>query len=247
MRGLTLLFCCGLALSTVACGGAIDETTSYTDAAEYLYEKGVKSLNGGDYLSATELLTQVKNRYAYSKYAALAELRLADALVMQDRTMEAVEDYRAFMRNRPRHSDVPYAMWRVADCYYREIPKDRFFLPPAYEKDQGPTRDALRNLEAFVRRFPDDEHVPEAKKRIETCLRSLAAYELYVADFYYKSEHFPASRYRLEGVLKDFPKLSGVWEEAANKLLDVYGKLDMKAEADALKSELANRKTSAAQ
>lgn len=218
------------------CGGASPELT-YSDSAQALYEQGVQYLNDDDYLEAQTAFTTVKNRYAYSQYAALAELKLADTLVKMERELEAIEAYRIFVQNRPSHSEVPYAMWRIGECFYKQIPTDLFLFPPAYEKDQSATQDALRNLETYVNHYPNDVHVGQAQKYILHCRTMLANYELYVAKFYLKRDRPTSARGRLEGLLKNYKSLSEIWDESAGLLLDVYGMLDLKEE----RAQLATR------
>ena len=221
----------------LGCGGAQTEL-SYSDSAQQLYEQGVKRLADHDYLEAQALFISVKNKYAYSQYAALAELRLADTMVEMDREPEAIEEYRNFVKNRPSHSDVPYAMWRIGECYFRQMPDDFFLFPPAYEKDLSATSDALRNLEIYVNHYPEDEHVENAKKKIITCQTMLANHELYVAKFYLTRDRPVSARGRLEGLIKKYKGLEQIWDESAELLLDVYGKLDLKAERAQLAAQI---------
>ena len=65
-----------------------------------------------------------------SKYAALAKLRLGDALFYQDRYAEATEVFRGFTNQYKSDPNLPYARFKVAQCYYERIPGEWFPAPP---------------------------------------------------------------------------------------------------------------------
>lgn len=232
------------ALALASLGPACDRgptPTTYADTARYRYQLGEEALEDADYLEAIRHFTLVKNKYAYSKYAALAELRIADAYFEQEKFVEAIDAYRRFMNGRPNHREVPYAMWRIAASYYEQLPSDFFLFPPPYEKDLGSTRDALRALEAFVKRFPQHEKVPAANERILNCRRQLADHELYVADFYLLRDHPASARGRLEILVNDYEDVPDRWLRAASTLVSVYAKLGLKDEAAATAKRLIEK------
>src|SRR5690606_19537310 len=67
-----------LAAALAACGGAQQQgTLSYSESARRDYERALAAFEDDDCLTATPLLQNVRSQYPYSRYAALAELRLA--------------------------------------------------------------------------------------------------------------------------------------------------------------------------
>ena len=214
-----------------ACGGPPADR-GYAGTARYEYQLGVEALDDNDYVGAINHFTMVKNKFAYSQYAALAEVRIADTWFAQDKYLQAVDAYRLFVQGRPNHREVPYALWRIGVAYYEQMPSDFFLFPPAHEKDQASTRDALRALEHYVERFPKDERVEDAKKRIRTCLEELASHELYVARFYLNKERPVSARGRLEGIVAEYADLGDLWSRSAALLVEVY--LDLKLPEEAL-------------
>lgn len=199
-----------LVLLLAGCSSVQPDTT-YSGSARHRYQQGEEALADSEYLEAVKHFTYVKNKFAYSKYAALSELRLADTYFEQDKYIEAIDSYRTFVRVRPNHRKVPYALWRIGVCNFEQIPSDFFLFPPVHEKDQAATKDALRAFQRYVDRFPDDENVPEAKARILECRRSLADYELYVARFYLRQDRPTSARGRLEEVHERFADVGDRW------------------------------------
>ena len=234
----TILSLIGL-LFTSACGAPVDR--SYTQTAQYRYERGLEALESGDYLEAVKAFNLVKNKFAYSKFAALAELRVADTYFEQDKKVLAIDAYDAFVQRRPNHAQVPYAMWRIGESYFKQLPSDFFLLPPPHEKDQGTTRDALRAIRRYVERFPDDTHVPQANSRILQCRQSLADHELYVAGFYLKQNRPESAWGRLETVHQDFRDVPDRWQQASELLIEVYGTLGRTDDASRIAAALAEK------
>ena len=220
-------------LCLTACGaGPADR--SYAGTARYRYEQGVEALADDDFIEALKHFTFVKNKFAYSKFAALAELGMANTYYAENKYLLAVDGYRTFIQGRPNHREVPFAMWRIGEAYYAQRPSGFFLFPPPYEKDMAATKDALRALTQYVERFATHKNVKEAKTRIADCRRALASYEMYVAKFYLRQERPVSARGRLEVLLQDFRDVADIWSDAAYRLIEVY--LDLKKPVEAVQT-----------
>ena len=222
--------------SLVGCGGV--ERARGASPAEELYLQGVDALKDQDYLTATERFRVVKTKHVYTSYAALAELKLADVQFEQGRYIEAISLYELFIQGRPNHKEVPYAAWRVAEGYVKQRPSDSLIMPPAHERDRGPTRDALRALKSYLERFPQGEHVKEARRYQRECRATLAAYELYVARFYRRQDNTQAAIGRYEVVVSAFEDVPELWREGAEELLALYQAESQPEAAEKLKARL---------
>jgi outer membrane protein assembly factor BamD len=224
MRPVALLVT-SVALASVAGCGASDAERrrglSYGDNAHAAYAAAMEDFDDDDCLEAEPELRQVRRDFPYSRYAALAELRIADCLLMQDKQAEAIAAYRRFVRNRPSHDQIPYARYKIAEAYYKQIPSEFFLSPPAEQLDQGSTREALRQLRRFILDFPDDPRVADANHMVREALALLARHELYVADYYLGEGHPEAAVMRLETLLRSYPG-SGIEPEAMLLLARVH-------------------------
>jgi outer membrane protein assembly factor BamD len=204
-RSLTRLLATLALVGASACGAPQQgPALSYGESARRDYERALGAYQDHDCLTATPLFQHVRREYPYSRYAALAELRGADCELEQQHFAEAIRQYRSFIRARPTHPDLDYAQFRVAVAYFRQIPQDFFLSPPREERDQSPTRSALRIIQRFVREYEDSEHVEEARRMERDVLALLARHELFVADFYLFRAHPAATVSRIEGMLEDY-------------------------------------------
>jgi outer membrane protein assembly factor BamD len=227
--------------SLSGCGGAQRQRSlTYGESARELYELGVENLRSDNCQDAEPLLRRVRREYSYSRYAALAELRLADCLFKAQKYAEAIGAYRAFVRHRPSHPEVPYARFKIAEAYFEQMPEDFILAAPAAERDQGPTRDALRQLRGFILDYPDDPRVGDANRMIEQCLTLLAKHELYVADYYLGQGHPRAAILRLETLLRAY-RGSRVEPEALLLLGKVHLQMRDEREARRVFEDLTQR------
>lgn len=224
-----------------ACGANnTPRALSYGENARRSYRNAFAAFEDRDCLTADPLFRRIRREYPYSRYAALAELRLADCAAIQNNYTEAIRAYRSFVRHRPAHPEVPYAHFKIAESYYRQIPSDFFLSPPAQERDQTATRSALRQLRRFVLDYPDSEHIEDAREMVRGALALLARHELYVAEFYLNRDHATAAVGRLRHLL-DVYEGSGIEPEALLMLGRVY--LHMRETRDARRTfeELVDR------
>ena len=175
--------------------------------AEDQYRQALEDLGSGLYPEATQGFTDLKTKYPYSKFAALADLRIADTNFERGKFVEAVDGYRAFLKLHPNHEEAPYAMFKIGEAYFEQIPTDWWFLPPASEKDQGNTRLAISAYRDFLGRYPVSKNATDGKRRLNECRRKLADHEMYVARFYMKHEHWAAAAGRAEGIVRDYASL----------------------------------------
>jgi outer membrane protein assembly factor BamD len=191
-----------------ACGSSDsgEHAVSYAITAKSNYEKGLAELKDENWPEAQKYFTFVKQKFPFSKYAVLAELRLADTQFERGHYLEAIDQYKLFGRSHPTHElvDDGYVGFKICESYYKQIPEDFFLLPPAYEKDQSPTRDALREIDLFLEKWPKSKYIDKARKYRELAVRSLAASEFYVARFYFDHGKYRAATWRLETLMKQY-------------------------------------------
>lgn len=174
--------------TTAGCGGKGGVTSvDYSVSAQKNYERGLKKLGDKDWAAAAKYFAFIKSRFPYSKYAVLAELRLADAEFGAEQYLEAVDSYKLFVKFHPTHEMVVtgYANLRVAEAYFKMLPGDMWILPPSFEKDQSSVEDAEEELRSFLTKYPDSPFRKKADELLIKVGKRLADHEWYVARFYW--------------------------------------------------------------
>jgi len=217
---------------------------SYTADAKRAYDEAVKELESHNYIEAQALLREVKRKYSYSKYARLAELRIADADFEQEKFAEAIRGYRQFVHDhRSDVEEVSYARSRVAEAQYSQI-SESFLLPSADERDQAVILDAFKELKAYVHDYPNAKESKKIRELLADVIARLMRHELYVARFYLQRDNYIAAVIRIQYAMRTFaggPQLrggafgedidSGLEAEALLLLGEVYLKMHKFAEA----------------
>ncbi len=205
----------GLALGLVVVGagalgcdsfeiGAKHATLTYTDDARAAYEEAMTAFRSRDWEDARALLAEVRRLFPYTRYARLAELRLADADFEQEKFSDAISGYREFVQNHKNDPDVEYSRYRLTKALFSDI-DDTSLLPPAEERDQATTAEAYKELRAFLREFPKSRYRGDVNYMLDVVIGRMARHELYVARYYLKGDNFDAAVARIDFVLKAYP------------------------------------------
>ncbi|MBU0987820.1 MAG: outer membrane protein assembly factor BamD [Proteobacteria bacterium] len=189
-----------LALSSCAWFGTKEERPAHELASE-----GMDQFNSGDYKDAIESFEKLKDWYPFSKYAILAELKIADAHYRLEEYEEAIQAYENFESLHPRNEAIPYVIYQIGLCYFERI--------DTIDRDQSTAQKALDTFERLRNQFPKNTYAIKAEEHINKCLQSLAGHEFYVGLFYYQTKHYKAALHRFKAVLTKYPDV-GVHQKA---------------------------------
>lgn len=204
IRALLATSLLGLAACAHGGGSSGSGDHSYGTTAKENYELGMKEAGDKNYLEAERYLTFVSAKFPYSSYSALAELGLADLAFQQDKTTEAIDKYRNFIKMHPTHPKDGYAAFQVGECYYQQMPSNFFLLPNAAEKDQSDEQNALQAFSEFLIQYPTSELRPKAEERVKELRHRLADHEMRIGDFYLAHDRAQAAVGRYETVLREY-------------------------------------------
>lgn len=223
-----------LALALLLALGCAKPPPSFEEppGADALYEQGLERLDAAEgslwllpssnYQKAIDTFQEIIDNYPYSDYAVLAELKIADAYFSQKRYEEALTYYRDFADLHPSHSQVSYAVYRSALCYYEQAEDP--------QRDQTATHEALNFLDLLLARHPGSPHAIEAEELWRELRGRLAEHVLEIGDFYMVREEFQSAADRYRSVLNDYPGL-GYDAEALYKLGVCYSNMNLEDEA----------------
>ncbi len=232
---LPVLLAFGISAALVPTLAACDKDThassplDYSENAKRDYDAAMQAFEDKNWEAVNTMMAEVKRKYGYSRYARLAELRLADANYLQDKFAEATAGYKSFIHDYPNDPEVPYARYRVTLTQYDAVSQS-FLLPPLEERDLASVNDAHASIRAFLTDYPNSEHAPELEYMQSVVTGLLARHELYVARFYLDRGNFNAAIARVQYGLKMF-KDSGLEPEGMVLLAEIYMKQKERAKA----------------
>lgn len=176
----------------------------YTEDAKRAYDAAMSELDAHNYLEAQTLFRELKRKYHYSKYAKLAELRISDADLAQDKFAEAMRGYRQFVHDhRSDAEEVAYARSKIAECQYRQI-SDSFLLPSSDERDQAVVLDAFKELKGYLHDYPEAQEAARIRELLADVIARLMRHELYVARFYLTRDNYEAAVLRIQYAMRNF-------------------------------------------
>ncbi|HUQ07980.1 MAG TPA: outer membrane protein assembly factor BamD [Kofleriaceae bacterium] len=226
-----------------ACGGKSGvAAVDYSVSAQKNYERGLAKLGEKEWAAAAKYFAFIKSRFPYSKYAVLAELRLADAEFGAEQYLEAVDSYKLFVKFHPTHEMVAngYASLRIAEAYYEMLPGDYWILPPSFEKDQSSVEDAEEELRSFLQKYKDSPFRKKAEELLARVGKRLADHEWYVARFYWDKGKYMGTVLRLRRLIERHPGV-GYDVEALWLLGRAYVKVGMPDRARETWTELVTK------
>jgi len=226
----TLALSALVTFTLAACGAksGAGGNVEYSVSAKQNYAKGLEQLKDEDWVAAAKYFAFIKARFPYSKFAVLAELRMADAEFGAEHFLQAIDSFKMFIKFHPTHEMVAngYASFRIGAAYYEMLPSSFWLLPPSYEKDQSATYDAHRELHNFVRKYPKSPFIERARKMVTNAARRLARHEWYVARFYWDRGKPMGTVLRLRRITERYAGV-GFDEEALWLLGRAYVKVEM--------------------
>ena len=195
----------------------------FSGSAQQLAWDGMDAYEDGDYKDAIEQFQQLKDWYPFSKYAILAELKIADSHYHLKNYDEAIFSYEEFEKLHPRNEAVPYVIYQIGRCYFDQI--------DTIDRDQKPARMAYATFQRLDKQFPNDKYARSGAEHITTCVRSLVGNEYYIGVFYYKSKHYKAALSRFMTVLSDYPDV-GYHQKALEYITRCGAELSTEAEVN---------------
>lgn len=188
ITGLVFLLLSGCSL--------FEEDHQMNKNAQQLAAEGAASFMGEDYADAIKAYTDLKDWYPFSKYAILAELKIADAHFHLEEYPEAIAAYESFEKMHPKNEAVPYIINQIAMCWFKQI--------NTIDRDVTPAKNAMTEFERLIRLFPESEYSQDALAHIDACIDNMVGHELYIADFYNKTKKYEAALKRYQYIVENY-------------------------------------------
>jgi len=165
--------------------------------AQELVNDGMEAFNRQRYRSAIASFDKLKDWYPFSKYAILAELKVADGHFYLEEYEAAITAYESFENLHPRNEAIPYVIFQRGLSYAKQI--------ETVDRDQTSAKKAIETFNRLKKMYPTSEYTAQADTYIRMALKNMAGHEFYVAEFYFKSKHYKAAVVRFRTVVSSYP------------------------------------------
>ena len=134
-----------------ACGAnRADVPPANAEADQFLFDRGNEEFKEEHWLAAREYYRQIVDNYPQSPHRPDAKLGVGDTYIGEHNTeslLLAVNEFREFLTFYPTSPRADYAQFRLAFAQAEQM------LAP--ERDQTNTREAVKELQVFVDRYPN--------------------------------------------------------------------------------------------
>jgi outer membrane protein assembly factor BamD len=184
-----------------ATGGPKKPPTGTPEPDKFLFERGTENPKKKRWLVSREYFRQLIDSYPQSPYRADAKLGLGDTY-LGERSAEsyvlAINEFREFLNFYPTHERADYAQFKLAMAH--------FYQMRAPMRDQTETRDAIRELQAFVTRFPNSPLTAEARQKLRDAKDRIDDWDYGVAVHYFRIKWYPGAVGRLVPLLVSDPE-----------------------------------------
>jgi outer membrane protein assembly factor BamD len=113
----------------------------------------------GEYSQALEYFERFKDHYPFSKYAILADLKVADCNYYLGKYEDAFFDYEEFENLHPLNEAVPYVVYQSGLCKYKQI--------DSVDRDQKNAAKAVEIFRRLQTQYPESVYAQKATEKVD--------------------------------------------------------------------------------
>ena len=203
------------------------DPTLNMSAAE-IYVQGKDFLDAQDFINAIKLFELLEARYPFGTYSTQSMLDLAYANYAANLKDEAIVEANRFIRLYPNHPNVDYAYYLKA---LANFDKDANFFTRMIGHDQSKydvtrLKQSFNDFSLVINKFPKSKYAKDSRNRLLYLKNTMAANELYIAEYYSKRSAHLAAIERIKYLFKNYGGTPST-EEALNLLIHSYNELEI--------------------
>lgn len=187
----------GIIISVSGCARFEDRIQTEIVPEPQLYALAMEKFNQNDWDAAIATFERYERLYVNSERVQEVRLKRADAYFNKNNQTSLIiakSEYQSFLALYPRYDREDYIWLQIAKCSLNQM------LPP--NRDQSPTREAIKDLENFLERFPNSALVPEARLQLQEAYGNLAQYHIVVGWYYYGRSQYPSASGRFKQAIE---------------------------------------------
>jgi outer membrane protein assembly factor BamD len=183
--------------------GPKDPPAGLAEPDKFLFDRGTESLNDRKWLTAREYFRRLVDTYPQSQFRADAKLGIGDSY-LGDGTTEgkilAINEFREFLTFFPTHRRADYAQYKLGMGHFLQM--------LSAQRDQTETKEAIKEFETFVERYPNSELKGEVSAKLREARDRLSSSDYEVGVFYYRNRWYPGAVDRFKALLARDPEFT---------------------------------------
>jgi len=186
------------------------------------YKDALDALESGDTFFASKKFNEVEILFPQSEWAPKASLMSAYSYWSQQYYSNSIEELERFIKLYPNNSNLDYAYYLLAMCYYDSIVDEK--------KDLLHLIKSKKYFVLVIKKFPNTDYALDAKYKIGLIQDFMAAKELYIARHYIKKKKWIPAINRLKNIVNNYDTTIYI-EEALHRLVEVHYIIGLENEA----------------
>ena len=186
------------------------------------YKEAYEALEKNDTFYAAKKFLEAELLYPQSTWAAKSALMASYSYYLQNYYAESLLNLERYLKTYPTDSNVQYAHYLIAMCYYETIEDEK--------RDTAPIIRAKNKFKFIVKNYPNTDFALDSKFKIGLIEDTLAAKEMYLGRHYIKKEKWIPAINRFKKVIMDYDKTIFV-EEAIHRLVEINYKIGLEEES----------------
>jgi len=171
-----------------------------TEPDKFLFDRGTTALNDKKWLTSRAFFKQVVETYTQSPFRPDSKLGIGDTYLGEgtsEALVLAINEFREFLSFYPTNPRADYAQYKLAMAHFKQM--------RAPQRDQTETRETIKELEAFVDRYPRSKLLPEAQNRLREARDRLDDSDYGVGFYYFRVRWYLGASERFKALLKRDP------------------------------------------
>jgi len=232
-RGAVLALCAVLLLAVSVSGCHKRDKANLKETPAELYKKAHKAMVNYDFNSAIKTYERLTATFPFTDEARQARLDLIYSYYRAGEGESATDAADSFIRENPTHPRCDYAWYVKGLVEFERQPNaiERLFRADTTQRPPSTARKAYAAFKTVVEQYPKSEYAPDSLQRMVWLRDRLAAYEVHVANFYYKRNAFVASAQRAKGAIEQYDGAPST-QQALEILMSSYDRMNLPKLAD---------------
>ena len=190
-----------VALIVSGCSSNAPVTAAPGEADKILLDRGNEALKDRSWTRARTYFSELLESYPQSPLRADAKLGVGDTFLGEDNSASYVyaqNEYREFLSFYPTNPRADYAQMQLGMVHFNQM------LSP--QRDQTATREAIKEFQTFVDRYPNSSLITQVKQRLREAKDRLSDADMVVANFYLSIRLYSGAEPRYRHVLDTDPE-----------------------------------------
>ncbi|MDR1005820.1 MAG: outer membrane protein assembly factor BamD [Bacteroidales bacterium] len=192
-------YCIGLFAIVVllaSCGNSYNKLLKSSDH-DKKYEAAVAAFEKKDYFHATQLFENLLVFYRGRQKSEAVLFYYARSLFGMKDYFTAGYQFSNFYKRFPHSDNAEEALYMAAYCKYQESPD--------WSLDQTMTKEAMKDFQAFIDKFPSSSRIAEANKLMDELRNKLIKKDYETAYLYYKTRNYQSAQVAFRLFLNEYP------------------------------------------